>query len=560
MGARRRIFLAKQNHVAAVRRIAMAIFQNNGVRARKTAFLAFSAFFWAVMVWMFWGAWSPDAAFVQPDQTIHYPVNEAARFFSELAAGGRFIPTDLFHVLGGMALYQEFAYALAAYLAALAMAFYLRGRGLSPLAQYGAGAAYALMGYNFTLYSAGHFGWFIFLMYGPWAFGLIDRAVRTRKWRYWILLGVALAWASAQQPDIWMMFVLLMAAYGIWCCVREKTFKKILPGAFAALAAMLLTGAPQFYKTLTETVQGREEQIAAASQTPGGEDRWTFCTNWSLPPEDMLEFFIPGIHGASNDPRVSPGNPYTGRLGMQIAPGKWQPYRQHGLYFGRITCLAVIAGLVLFAKRREDRGERIFWLVAAVLCLLLALGRWTPLYRLVYALPYGDSVRCPVKFLHLTEWCAAVLAGFGIDAVLKRFPSKAAFYVVLGIVAVNALDLAAVDRGYFALDPAAPFFRAENAVADFVNKSGGGTVAVLLRPEEGGQLIRESLRDHLVDAPDDFTAAPPRWYLAPLPIAHEAVKSGRYAARGAYAFSLEKGIRATTSPSPRLVLLEERRK
>lgn len=522
-------------------------------------FLGFTAFFWALMVWVFWGAWSPDAAFVQPDQAIHYPIDEFSRFFSDLASGGRFIPSDLFHILGGMALYQEFAYALAAYLAALAMAFYLRGRGLCPLAQYGAGAAYALAGYNFTLYSAGHFGWFIFLMHGPWAFGLIDRAFRTRKWRYWIFLGVTLAWASAQQPDIWMMFLLLMVAYGIWCCFREKTFKKILPGAFAVLAAMLFAGAPQFYKTVTETVQGREEQIASVSQG-GGEDRWTFCTNWSLPPEDILEFFVPDVHGVSNDPRVSPNDPYTGRLGMQIEPGKWQPYRQHGLYFGVLTWVAAIAGVAFLAKRREDRGERIFWLAAGAVCLLLALGRWTPLYRLVYILPYGDSVRCPVKFLHLVEWCVAALAGFGIEAITRRFQTKAAFYAVAGLAAVNALNLVAVDRRYFALDPSAPFFRAENAVAEFVKKSGGGSVAVLLRPEEGGQIIRESLRDRLVDAPDAPTAEPPRWYLAPFAIARGAVASGRYVPCGLYTFSLEKGIRETTSPAPHLVLLEERGK
>jgi len=56
-----------------------------------------------------------------------------------------------------------------------------------------------------------------------------------------------------------------------------------------------------------------------------------------------------------------------------------------------------------------------FWLGAGAICLLLALGRYTLFYRLFYAVPYLDLIRCPVKFHHLVEICSAFLCGLGVE-------------------------------------------------------------------------------------------------------------------------------------------------
>jgi hypothetical protein len=37
-------------------------------------------------------------------------------------------------------------------------------------------------------------------------------------------------------------------------------------------------------------------------------------------------------------------------------------------------------------------------------------------YRIVYALPFGDYLRAPVKWHHLTEFSVVVLAAFGVEA------------------------------------------------------------------------------------------------------------------------------------------------
>jgi hypothetical protein len=105
----------------------------------------------------------------------------------------------------------------------------------------------------------------------------------------------------------------------------------------------------------------------------------------------------------------------------------------------------------------NNRSEIVFWTVSAAVLLLVAFGGFTPFYRLVFMLPVGDYIRCPVKFVHLVEWCVAVLAGFGVASLLsfrfmRRIPAVAAA-VVASLLVVNMFNLVAEDARYCAVDP-----------------------------------------------------------------------------------------------------------
>ena len=456
-------------------------------------FLGFTASFAVAMAYVFWGTWSPEIAFVQPDQGVIYPADFLLRRWRDFCGGGTLVPGDLRFLLGGPYVWQELQYSLAMYLAALGVAYYLKGRRLPPLACYGAAAAYGFMGYNFTLFSAGHLGWFVFLMYGPFCFGLIDRCVRKGKWVNWILLGGVLAWGSAQQPDMWLMFTLFAFAYGLFKAVqalmcaevgcRMRRLGSIAAGVAVTAAVLVAAGWPQLSNAIFVQTANRDKQIAGTTGTSGGNDRqksveeikaerekrYVFCTNWSLPPNEVLEFAVPDLNGGSSDPRVSPGRTYRGRIGMQYAPGRWSPYRQHSLYMGFFTLCFALAGIVFWLHKGKpdvaaaecglrNRPEIIFWTVAAALLLLVSFGCFTPFYRLVFMIPIGDYIRCPVKFVHLVEWCVAVLAGFGVAGLLgSRFAQRApqiAAAAIAAILLVNIANLAIVDSRYCAVDPA----------------------------------------------------------------------------------------------------------
>ena len=436
------------------------------------------------MAYVFWGTWSADVTFVQPDCQIAYPADFLLRKWREFCGGGAFVPWELRFALGGPYLWQELQYAAAMYLAALGVVYYLKGRKLPPLSCYGAGGAYGFMGYNFTLYSAGHLGWFELLTCAPFCFGLVDRCVRKGKFANWILLGGLLAWGGVHQPDIWLLFVLFLFGYGVFrlsgevlakkdCAGRQKFFMRTICGVFATSFVLVAAGWPQLHNAVFVQTANRDRQISQSagadiSGSDAREARYVFCTNWSLPPDETLEFLLPGIKGCSSDLRVTPQNRYRGRIGMQTAPGRWAPYRQHSLYMGFVTvCLALIGIFAgLRGNRRDEsavfalpgnRAEVLFWIASAVVFLLVSFGCFTPLYRLVFALPMGDYIRCPVKFVHLVEWCVAVLAGFGVAQLLSlRIARKASVVsaaVLCAVLFANMLFLAVDDAKYCAVDP-----------------------------------------------------------------------------------------------------------
>lgn len=517
-------------------------------RPAVIAFLVFTGVYALALTAIFWGAWSLDKVPIAPDCATMFAANDMATWLKGVLSGDSFIPSDLMHLVGSMYFWVELQFALAAWLAALGVAFYLRGRGLSPVACYGGGSAFGLMGYCFTLFSAGHLGWFIWLMYGPFAFGLVDRCVRKGKWRNWALLGTILAWASARQPDLWLLFTVLTFAYGLWCLFRERRtlkarWKRHLAGVGVVIVSTLLVGIPQFGHAIFHDIGARKEQMgggdggaAEGAKTP--EQNWLFCTSWSLPPEDTLEFAFAEIHGGSNDPRVSPKpeDQYKGRLGQHaivpqgtsgardpvtgeiLKPGDdyWMPYRQHSLYFGIISLLLAVCGVVGWGvfRRKEGAesglgeknvvsfGDVPFWVGAGLLVYLCALGGFTPFYRLVFALPFGDLLRAPVKFVHLLEFCVAVLAGYGIEFLRIRVGKGQKWIVpALSVLAVvNVVDLARVDAKYLATEDRS-FVRAPNETAEDIVKAGGGVVALVRPPAWQGGTFGKDIRELNAEMP-----------------------------------------------------------
>lgn len=404
---------------------------------------------------VFWGSWSAGVTFVSPDDAVAFPLSQAdvwQRWWNGFLTTGKILPTDLVWsgLLGSPHFCRELKYVSAIYLAALALAWFLKGRGLPDLAAYGAGLFLGFSGYWLTLFSAGHAGWFEWMSYGVFAFGLIDRAVVRGNLKYWLLLGLVVAWAGFRQPDLWLLFTALTFAYLVFRLADAKIFpwRKMM----AALVVFGLVSLPNFL-SLVETVKDREAQIARgetvssathADSRDSAAARWEFVTNWSLPATETLEFVWPRLNGDTSCPLTLAINaakgvrPYTGALGrpMNAAHGN---YRQHSLYLGLVTALFALLALTCL-KEKDVR----FFAVAALVAYLFSLGRYfEPAYRLIFALPAGDLIRCPVKWHHLTELSVAVLAGYGIaKAMTVAAKREKGVWIVAALVLAGGLNLA----------------------------------------------------------------------------------------------------------------------
>ena len=451
-------------------------------------FLGFSAVFAALAAFVFWGCWATNVTFIAPDDPISFRTaygDILVGWLNGFLTTGRVLPTDiLWSGLFGTPLFcRELKYAVAIYCAALGMAYFLRGRGLSRMASYGAGLLLAFCGYWFTLFSAGHGGWFVWMTYGVFAFGLIDRAVSGGKIRHWLLLGLVIAWGSFHQPDLWLMFTAFTGAYFVFCVAVERPSPKpLLLGVAVSAVVFALVGSASIRYAFAESLAGRQNQIAESkgSSLSGGKEvanddeaRWIFVTNWSLPPAEAAEFVDSRVNGDTSCPFVLSINgpkgvrPYAGALGRPYK-AKQGNYRQHSLYVGWVTCLLAFAGIILSMIRPPNHSTSrppnhsivVFFAVAAVFFFLLSLGRnCGSLYRLIYVLPFGDSMRAPVKWHHLTEFCLCVLAGFGIsvagrwlDAFAKGNARLALSFkcALVALVFWGAADLAVEARRFCA--------------------------------------------------------------------------------------------------------------
>jgi hypothetical protein len=482
-------------------------------------FLLFGILFVGCMLYVFYPVLPLDWVMLSPDFTKYYPVWARTQYLESLLTGkDGVVPYSLVALLLPPLARQELFYMLTSFCAALSVFYYLRTQRLSRLAAYGGGLCFAFSGYSFTLFCAGHGGYFMLISWGLFAFALINRCFETRQLFYYAVLGATIIWSEIHQPDIWLLFVFLIAAYGFWRSFiewrRQRSWSflmRVYPRFILTVLVVVLIGSRQIKVALTETLAAREKQYSEASgPSEGGAamdavkaekqkkfERWIFSTNWSLPPEDMLEFVVPGIFG--NDSFQMP-YPYWGRLGQPYAfqKGRMMPnYRQHTVYLGVVSVLFVLfaAACWMVTRRKSEQlssatGEAVpcfddvpFWLGAWGVCAVISLGRFTPIYQMIYQyLPYMEYLRAPVKFHHLVEIANAILTAYGIEYFLRTDGVVVAArrrYVFFG-VAVALLLL----MGFVGVQLNA------TAIEQHIAGLGFGQLAATLREYAGSNLLR----------------------------------------------------------------------
>ena len=367
-------------------------------------FLAFTALFAVSASIVFWGSWASCVGFIAPDDSIFFPydyedtlLNWRNMFFTT----GKAHPLDL--LWSGLIISpvscSQFKYIVPAFLSAVALSWFLRGKGLSRLASYSAGLFLAFSGYWITLFSAGHGNWFIWMSYGVFAFGLIDRAVASKGFRYWLLLGLSVAWASFYAPDVWLLFSCFTFLYLVYKLILFKRFP--FKGMICAFFVFLIIAAPSVYFSFSRDIAVRDKQIQESSVSQQGvnvdskEQRWVFVTNWSMHLEDTFEFFIPRYQGDTSCPLTLSINkekgtvPYTGAIGRTINATEGN-YRQHSLYVGFVTCVfALIAVVFLFKGDKGNRRESNFLRCDVVFFLIFIFVVLQSVFEVIVDLCYA---------------------------------------------------------------------------------------------------------------------------------------------------------------------------
>ncbi|MBI3946629.1 MAG: YfhO family protein, partial [Armatimonadetes bacterium] len=173
-------------------------------------------------------------------------------------------------------------------------------------------------------------------------------------------------------------------------------------------------------------------ELAQLSDRPA-KGSLTQATFHTLPLEHLVTFIHPFAMG---DPGRDTYNFLRGRDSVVF----WENIGYVGL---------LPLALALFAIRvRARRNRRVLLLAAAaLLSLLLAMGKQTPLFPFLWRhFPGMDAFRVAGRFLLITDFALAALAGFGLDALLSRIPAGAGrlrLVIAALVLALTAADLSA---------------------------------------------------------------------------------------------------------------------
>ncbi|MBN1670743.1 MAG: hypothetical protein JXR37_06915 [Kiritimatiellae bacterium] len=349
-------------------------------------------------------------------------------------------------------------YALYLGAAGVALFFALRRMRLGVWGALWGALAFPLAGPVISIVYAGHLAklatpvWLCLSLYFLWGW------YGNRRWYELALAIAALAPALlAGDQQILVYFLLLYGAAGVVMLAehlrRGSGRTKALhaarsAGAAAAGGALCVVLAMQ---TLGSAWRTNIEGGLPQEETP--KARWDWATSWSYPPEEAVVFLFPQFFGyRSHEPEA----PYWGRFGRspdyEEKAGPFFNFRLDSMYLGVPVVIFALFALCFCASR-----WRWFWAAGFLVSFLLACGRYTPLYALLYRLPLMPNFRVPAKFLWVTAFCLAVLSAMGLDRFMalirSSFPAPAAKRVRLFAVSVLAvMVIVAVVAGVWGIE------------------------------------------------------------------------------------------------------------
>jgi hypothetical protein len=147
----------------------------------------------------------------------------------------------------------------------------------------------------------------------------------------------------------------------------------------------------------------------------------------SYAPTSVFMWLFPFLFG-SRTPNFY-GQPWWG----------WSHLCEQATYTSIAVLLLAIASLALWRRDRQVR----FWSLAMVACVLLALGGFTPLSRLLFHVPVLRSLRAPARWMLGFNVAMVILAVTAADALIRRRPGFEAVGRWLGIGVTRVLPAAA---------------------------------------------------------------------------------------------------------------------
>ena len=229
----------------------------------------------------------------------------------------------------------------------------------------------------------------------PWVVFFWERALRTRRWKDFVIFAIAgLCQLLAGSPEVFLFSIGLLMLDGFR--IRAETHGPLYP-LFVLLGAGLLImglGMVQLLPTAELILQSRRDQPIPAVE----------ALAWSLQPSGLIGLLLPTLEADSS---LS--------VGVRLLLTDGVP-----LFLSHYIGLIGLLGLCCWFKTAR-RGERLTMTVLVALSMVLAFGRYTPVYPFLFQwLPLFHVIRFPEKFFFVTFALLVFAIVRGITSVSNR--------------------------------------------------------------------------------------------------------------------------------------------
>lgn len=299
------------------------------------------------------------------------------------------------------------------FLGASGLYCYCRAIGASRPAAFMAGALFALAPEMATLINAGHVLKIATISLAPWAFLFLEKGFQRRRVIWFMTTSLVLALQFFYTH--WQIAYYTCLAVGVYGMVRmalilreEQRDKAVayrligmnLVTLFFFLSTVAISLMP-LAKWSTDTNRGVQ---SGANQGKGGLNR-DEAMSWSMPPEEVGAFVIPGFFGFSRqEAGPNPTNIRSYYWGRMV-------FTQTISYFGLLPWLLLPLPLIF----RRDRYT-LLAMLAIVGGIIFSMGKYTFVYNLLFDyFPGINRFRVPKMMMFVPLMGLGVMAARGLD-------------------------------------------------------------------------------------------------------------------------------------------------
>ena len=257
--------------------------------------------------------------------------------------------------------------------------------------------------------------------YGPWLWLLGTASV-----------GMQVLAGHIETSFYGLLTTALYAAARLTVAARRSSRPRLMIGTTAALVGLVVVGTGLAGVLILPLLEALGDSARVGARSAGD----VVGLAWPLP--QLWTLLLPDLFG----------NP-THRQWLDLHSLSWQAapsgqpifwgtknYVEGGQYLGILTLLLAVTGVL-----RGKRTPALIFAAIAALALLMALG--SPLFLLLQAMPGADQLRSPFRWVFPFSIAVSVLAGLGLDALL-RAPRSATRLLALPALALGSLALGAV--------------------------------------------------------------------------------------------------------------------